>query len=133
MRGAGPRLGRDVAPHELKPDPAVVREMLDVVGVAPDEAIYIGDSLTKDVRVAQLAGVTDIYAAYGRAHQREQYQRLVDVTHWTKDDVERERALRENDLRPTFVAESFEDVLPIVYELESGTVRDAPRPALQPT
>jgi phosphoglycolate phosphatase len=116
------RLGRDVSAAELKPNPAVVHEILGAFDVSPDEALYIGDSLTKDVLVAQRAGVVDVYAAYGRAHQRDQYQRLVDITHWTEVDVRRERELREHDVQPTYVVERFSDLLSVVADLDAGAI-----------
>ena len=85
------RLDRDIAARDLKPEPRIVREIMDAAGADPGETLYIGDNLSKDVLVAQRVGAIDVYAAYGQAHQREQYQRLVDVTHWTEDDVRRER------------------------------------------
>lgn len=115
-------LGRDVSPAESKPNPAVVHEILRSFGAAPDEALYIGDNLTKDVLVAQCAGVVDVYAAYGRAHERAQYQRLVDITHWTESDVRRERELRQPDVRPTYVVERFSDILYIVADLDAGAI-----------
>jgi phosphoglycolate phosphatase len=128
-RGRAAALGHDVSAEELKPEPKVVHEILDAVGVNPEEAVYIGDSLIKDVLVAQRAGVTDIYASYGRAHQREQYRRLVDITHWTDEDVRREQALREHDVEPSFIAHSFSDVLRIIDTLESSS--RPTQPALQ--
>ena len=115
---SGRRIGRYVSASELKPNPGVVREILDAFDAAPHEAVYVGDSLTKDVLVAQRAGVVDVYAAYGRAHERAQYQRLVDITHWTEADVRRERELRQHDVEPTYVVEHFSDVLDIVSELD---------------
>jgi FMN phosphatase YigB (HAD superfamily) len=111
--------GRDVAASESKPNPAVVHEILRSFGVAPDEALYIGDSLTKDVLVAQRAHVVDAYAAYGRAHERTQYQRLVDITHWTEADVRRERELRQHHVQPTYVVERFGDILDVVADLDA--------------
>ena len=116
--------GRDVSAAESKPNPAVVHEILHSFGVAPNEALYVGDSLTKDVLVAQRAGVADVYAAYGRAHERAQYQRLVDITHWTEADVRRERELRQPDVQPTYVVERFSDILHIVAELDGGATAD---------
>lgn len=40
-----------------KPDPAIFRTALDRAGVAPEEAMHVGDSLSADVRGAQAAGV----------------------------------------------------------------------------
>jgi len=119
---SGQLLGREVSPAESKPNPAVVHEILRSFGVTPDEALYVGDSLTKDVLVAQSAGVVDVYAAYGQAHERAQYQRLVDITHWTEADVRRERELRQHDVQPTYVIEQFSDILYIVADLDAGAI-----------
>jgi phosphoglycolate phosphatase len=66
----------------------------------------------KDVAMAQKAGVHDVHAAYGVAHKREEYELLREVTHWTAEDVERERRLSQAHVQPTFVLEEgFADIL----------------------
>ena len=65
-------------------------------------AIYVGDSLFKDVVMAQKAGVADVYAHYGKAHTKGEYELLRAVTHWPSEDVENEKKLTESDCHPTF-------------------------------
>ncbi len=48
----------------LKPDPQVVREILDTTGYAPEEALYIGDSGV-DMTTARGAGVRSVGATWG--------------------------------------------------------------------
>jgi phosphoglycolate phosphatase len=122
-----PPLGRAVDARERKPDPRIVPEIVAAAGAEPDEVVYVGDSLVRDVLVAQRAGVVDVYAEYGKAHERVQYERLVDITHWTEEDVERERELQRHDVRPSFVAHRFSDLLRIVEQLERSEVRPALR------
>lgn len=83
---------RHVPKGVTKPNMQVLITILEENGFQPLEAIYIGDSLMKDVAMAQSAGVTDVHAKYGEAQQRPEYDLLRRVTHWTDEDVERERA-----------------------------------------
>lgn len=61
----------------------------------PAEVAYLGDSLMKDIAMAQGAGVLDVHAAYGQAQNRPEYDLLRRVTHWTDADVAREAALSQ--------------------------------------
>lgn len=84
---------RHLARGVLKPNSAVLLRILLDSGFAPDEASYIGDSLMKDVAMAQSAGVADIHAKYGEAQRRPEYDLLRRVTHWTDEDVAREKEI----------------------------------------
>ena len=81
-------------PGELKPNPKVLIDIIDQVGGQKESALYVGDSLMKDVTMAKRAGVTDVYAKYGIAHNRAAYELLRRVTHWPDSDVEREGTRR---------------------------------------
>jgi phosphoglycolate phosphatase-like HAD superfamily hydrolase len=100
------RLRRTVHRHtpagKEKPSPEVLLQILADVGARPDEAIYIGDKLVKDVAMAQAAGVTDVHAAYGDAHNREEYELLRSVTHWTPEAVEREIKTTIAQIQPSY-------------------------------
>jgi len=45
----------------LKPDPRIFQAALDLLGLAPDEAIYVGDHLQADVMGAQSAGMRAVW------------------------------------------------------------------------
>ena len=45
----------------LKPDPRIFQHACDKLGVAPEEAWHIGDSLTTDVAGAKAAGLTAVW------------------------------------------------------------------------
>lgn len=97
---------RHIPSGELKPNPKVLLDIIRDIGAIPSEAIYIGDSLMKDVTMARNAGVADVWAKYGIAQNREEYELLRKVTHWTSKDVEREKALKQEDIKPSCVLES---------------------------
>ncbi len=90
------RLSHTISRHtpegELKPNPHILKTILSDLSVTADEAIYVGDSALKDVSMAQDAGVLDVYAAYGVAQKKPEYELIRRVTHWTSEMVERERA-----------------------------------------
>src|SRR5260370_35375971 len=66
----------------------------------------------KDVLRAQRGGGKDVWAKYGQAQNREEYELLRRVTHWTLEDVEREKKLRSEEIKPSVVLENgFGDLL----------------------
>lgn len=91
---------------ELKPNPDVLLSIIDDIRIQKEDAVYVGDSLMKDVAMAQAAGVVDIHAKYGVSHHKEEYDLLRAVTHWTQKDVEREKKLSEQHVTPTYVLNS---------------------------
>lgn len=82
-------------PHGVvKPNSGVVHRILDDEQIGKEEAVYVGDSLFKDIAMAQAAGVLDVHAQYGVSHDRREYELLRRVSHWTDADVDRERQSR---------------------------------------
>lgn len=98
----------ELSRHQRKPNVAVLREICSGVGVDMASVAYVGDSLTRDVKMAVDAGAIAMWAKYGTVHAPGLYEKLVRVTHWTDEDVQREKRLSETsrDIRPDFVAES---------------------------
>src|SRR6202035_246169 len=87
----------------------------------PDETLYVGDSLRKDVYMAQQAGVHAVLAEYGQFYDPENYRKLVEITHWTDDDVQQEAALRRVSFDQSFFRISrFAEVLGVIREIESN-------------
>lgn len=107
---------RHVPMGVLKPNEEVLLTILREQGCRPTEAAYLGDSLIKDIAMAQAAQVFDIHAAYGQVQQQAEYDLLRRLTHWTDEDVTREAALSqpEGDVVPTIACErSVSEILPI--------------------
>lgn len=97
---------------EVKPNPAVLLDIISEVGGSVESSLYVGDSLVRDVSMAQDAGVTDVHAKYGTAQVREEYELLRVVTHWTTEQVEREKLASSRTVRPTFTLErTFREIL----------------------
>jgi FMN phosphatase YigB (HAD superfamily) len=112
---------RELLRHQMKPDPKVLTEICSREGVTGSEAAYVGDSIARDILMAKKAGVFSIWAKYGATLDGDDYAKLVRITHWTTDDVEREKQLRKEaeSIRPDFVAEnSFDEILLAIFPYE---------------
>jgi FMN phosphatase YigB (HAD superfamily) len=104
-----------------KPDATVLKAILADLNVPEEECIYVGDSLFKDVAMAQDAGVEDVWARYGQAQSRPEYDLLREVTHWSDADVQRERLVRGRDVNPRHtLTNSFAE---LVTQFEFGDSR----------
>jgi FMN phosphatase YigB (HAD superfamily) len=100
--------------HQIKPNPTILLEICAAEEVPPREAVYVGDSIARDVLMARRANVYAIWAAYGAEHRPAMYEALVRISHWTMEEVERERLLREEakSIKPDFIAHrEFSEVL----------------------
>jgi phosphoglycolate phosphatase len=79
---------------ERKPNPRLLLDICNHEGADPSSAFYLGDSLVRDVAMAKEAGVTAIWARYGTKYDPDCWTFLVKITHWTDQDVEREKSLK---------------------------------------
>lgn len=91
-----------------KPDPTVLRRICSDLEIEPCSVAYVGDSVTRDVYMAEKADVISIWAKYGTYHPEGSYEKLVRVTHWTKEDVKREILQSENakNVVPDYILEN---------------------------
>ncbi len=106
---------RTVPRSERKPNPELLRDICAAEGVSASDALYVGDSISRDVKMAHDAGVTSAWAEYGRHHEGWQWDLLVSISHWTDEDVRREEALRDQsgDVRPDHVLARYDELLPL--------------------
>lgn len=127
LRTQGPEhYGLKLTPHEHvtagteKPSPAVLTQIIRSVGASPETTLYVGDSLIKDVAMAQAVGAHDAHAAYGMVQQQPEYALLRRVTHWTPAIVEQERVAiqRAGVVTPTYVLDRGLDQLLEMFAFE---------------
>lgn len=108
-----------------KPNPALILQILEDEKVKPNEAIYIGDSLTKDIYMAQKAGVVSVLCKYPVWPKTEElYHKLVAITSWTESDFKYESELKvkcnSKNIRPDYTIESFDELIRIIENLNQG-------------
>lgn len=100
-----------------KPDPNTLLQICKAENVAADAAVYVGDSLTKDIYMAYCAKIDSIWMNGGKAAP-EIYSKLVAISHWTQDDFEQEAEIKkrcsELHVCPTYEITDFREILSIV-------------------
>jgi FMN phosphatase YigB (HAD superfamily) len=102
-----------VPKRERKPNPTLLQDICSRESVAPRDAVYVGDSLVRDVSMAREAGVTAVWARYGTRYEPRFWHTVVRVTHWTDEEVAREAELRrEHGLtKPDVTINEFAELL----------------------
>ena len=100
-------------PGLRKPSPGVLDFIVSALRVDYELCIYAGDSLTKDVAMAQCAGIYDCWAEYGTHVSPLDFATIVRVTNWTgravKDAVEPSPS--RTKIFPSYIAMSFDDLV----------------------
>jgi phosphoglycolate phosphatase len=125
--GAGVRL-HEVPRAERKPNPALLRDICASECARLHEAVYVGDSLPRDVWMARQAGVCAVWARYGTRFAEADWKLVVRVSHWSEDDVRREAKVRAaaRGVRPDRAIAGFAellDIVPMVARRRRGVVR----------
>ena len=72
--------------HGKKPNAEVLKEICCGEKVSVCEAVYIGDSLSKDMMMAKQAGITSIWCDFPRDDIRDLYSKLVAISHWKESN-----------------------------------------------
>jgi phosphoglycolate phosphatase len=88
--------------NEKKPNPKLLLDIIEKIDAKPEDCIYVGDSELRDINMACDAGVTSVFAKYGGKHfsdQKEGYELLRKVTHWTDEEVLEEKKLKESGVK----------------------------------
>jgi len=121
---------RSIPRSERKPNPKLLLDICEREGVPASAAVYVGDSLVRDMSMALDAGVTAVWAKYGTVYDPALWSTLVRVTHWTAEDVEREKALSGRRVEPDLAISSFSELLPLFIDTRAADEVGPPRSQL---
>lgn len=99
--------------EEAKPNPKILEHICKIEGIKPQDTVYVGDSLIKDISMAKEVGITAVWANYGRNFSPDCWDILVRITHWSDVDVKREEQLKKAycDVKPDHTIECFSELL----------------------
>lgn len=112
---------RSIGRGRLKPDPQILNQIIEEVGATVETSTYVGDSLYKDVAMAKDAGVFGVWAEYGEARGQPGYDFLREVSHWTPEDVEKDRLLKAKDVvADAILREGFFELVPLANRREKS-------------
>jgi phosphoglycolate phosphatase len=82
-----------------KPHPRALHEICVREGIHVAGTLVIGDSLARDVALAQRAGAWSAFAAYGSEHEPASWERLCRVSHFPAAEIARAQAADIDVLR----------------------------------
>lgn len=95
-----------------KPSVEAVRPIFDRFKVAAHRTLYVGDSLSRDVALANASGMFAAWARYGQVSDRGYLDLLGRITYWTEEDIAAERQLvQHTPPRPDVVLRDFSEVV----------------------
>jgi phosphoglycolate phosphatase len=97
-----------------KPNPESLYHVMREFELIEESTYLVGDSIAKDIGVAQEVGVVDIWARYGRnLTNQKNMDTLLRITPWTEEELERSRKAAEF-IEPTFVIDDFSEITRII-------------------
>ena len=109
--------------HGKKPNADVLKEICREENISVNEAVYIGDSLTKDMMMAKQAGIISIWCDFSRDDTKELYSKLVAISHWTEEDFQQEQRYknewRENEYSPDYTIHDFGECRKIISRINN--------------
>lgn len=107
--------------HGRKPNAAVLKEICCGEKVDICEAVYIGDSLSKDMLMAKQAGITSIWCDFQREDIQALYSKLVAISHWKEQDFQLEQQYKnewkENGYNPDYTIHTFAECREIISRI----------------
>jgi len=113
-------------PREFeKPDPRGILRVCDELGVGPRELLFVGDSLHKDITLAQRIGALDCWAEYGTYVSAEYRERLSIISAPSATRRHLQHAEAGDRRPPTVRLSSFEQVWERVRESRKGSTAAA--------
>ncbi|RKH78030.1 HAD family hydrolase [Corallococcus sp. AB045] len=101
---------------ERKPNPRLLAHICALEHVDLKDAWYVGDSLSRDIIMAQSAGVTSVWAEYGTKYDPGLWSTLVKISHWTDEDIVRDSQLRQQakSVRPDHTIQSYSELISLI-------------------
>ncbi len=86
-----------------KPNPENLNKIIVELGIDKENCCYLGDNPMKDIQMAKIANVTDIYAKYGDIDRNtKEYQLLKAVTYWKDSLVKTEENINTDKISPSY-------------------------------
>jgi FMN phosphatase YigB (HAD superfamily) len=98
---------------DRKPNPRVLLDICAHHHIEPTRTLYVGDSLVRDISMANRAGTRSALAGYGMSSSPALWEQLVRVTHWSAEAAAKETITNfaQQDATPDVVLSSFPQLL----------------------
>ncbi len=108
---------RSVPRGIAKPNTIILKGILEDFHTPANRAVYVGDSKSKDVAMAQLLGTHDVWAEYGSLTDKPEYEMLRKLSHWSDKEILAERTrIPHQDVTPSYTLKhGFSELLELFY------------------
>lgn len=108
--------------HGKKPNVDVLLQIMTDEKVLPSETVYVGDSLTKDIYMANQAGVHSVLCKYPSApNAAELYEKLVAITSWKEEDFIYEAKLKQEcqikGILSDYTIDNFQQIIQVINNI----------------
>ena len=96
-----------------KPSTRGIRKILDDERLKPERVLIIGDSVKKDIRIAQELGIVDVWARYGTVVSPELKDKL---NYYSAPEIQRRNVSQPGDVSytPTHTLDRFDQLLDLI-------------------
>lgn len=94
-----------------KPNPRIIDAILNDFKISRQEALYVGDSLEKDMAMALNAGIRAAWARYGLRHDPNYWTALLEISHWRPVKPDPASAREKCTFSPSQILDSFQQLL----------------------
>lgn len=101
----------------IKPNPNGLIRIINECGLDVKNSYLVGDSLDKDIALAQEVGVNDIWARYGKTVLSDSISTLSRITPWNNDDVKRHDSA-QIFVKPTYIIDDFSEIKNFINPLQ---------------
>ncbi len=102
-----------------KPNKDVLYDICRQEGIDLSEAVYVGDSLTKDMYMAREAGITSVWMQ-SPITDKALYAKLDAISSWTDEETRQNEALSrlwtENSMKPDYEIDDYSKIIDIVMK-----------------
>ena len=99
-----------ILPRMSKPNTDILWNLLEDLDKDPDQCLYVGDSLKRDIRMANDVGMPSVWANIKRPLPQG-YELIDKLTHWTDEELQ---SRHDHEGQPQFIIHKFKELLEVV-------------------
>jgi len=116
-----PKSSKTCIVHGKKPNANILKTICSNENINLNEAIYVGDSISKDMLMAKYAGVQSIWCNFQKSNGKKLYDKLVAISHWSNQDFQNEEKYKNewlsNGYIPDYTITNFSECMDIISRI----------------
>ncbi len=77
--------------QDVKPNPKLIGRILNDLSLQEKDVFYVGDSLFKDISMANASNIRSVWAKYGTSHKKVNMETLFKISHWSDGEIKQQQ------------------------------------------